>query len=139
MPTTNKPVRNDFVFPPQLNNLRLRLPGHGYLIAENIGPLSGQKGYANPVLRSHWLNLKSKGVVSGRYEEFMNRKTNNYNQILFVDLRPYPLTDNTDLMVDAYFTAADSCPAQMHLFACSVRQHYIQNEGRKWSVMAVVP
>lgn len=139
MPTSNKPVRNDFVFPPQLSNVRLRLPGHGYLIAENIGKLSGSEGYANAVLRSHWLYMRSKGLVNGRFEDFVDKSINNYNQVLFVDMRPYPLSNDTDLMVDAYFTGTDPSPPQMHLFSCAVRQLYIQNQGRKWSVNVVAP
>lgn len=85
------------------------------------------------------MNLRSKGLVSGPFEDFVHSTKYNYNQVLFVDLMPYKIKNSVDLAVDAYFTGMDPCPQQMHLVACAVKQYVITKEGRKWTVSTVVP
>ena len=139
MSGTKKPVRNDFVFPPEVTNMRIRLPEHGYLLAENIGPLSGTSGYANPVLRSQFLSMKSNRLISDNFEEYVHHTNNCYNQILFLNLKPFKIKERTDLRIETFFSGLTGCPNNLYLIVCPVKETLICKENENWSSYVVIP
>ena len=138
--TKNKTKNTRFVFPENLEKVKIHLRGHGDLIhPDGLTNLNTQSSSDLAALKLYHQQLVQKKLYSKPFEDFFPIKPQlqntaerdySHDQVLLLDLTPYELKDPTDLIVEHRYSGTGT-PEKIYLFAIAVKQMKISCAGTK--------